>query len=378
MITKLITASILTSALLIGCVPVEEQNTQIDQQLLTEYRKAIPSMSQMEASEVQRTTQALGDPAVLPAGSYEIVEGINGGVAALIGTLEAIVATEPTVYNSDTLEFVWGPFPNDDGVGYVAVYIRDAGEEDDLRYHFAFLRGIDNDMANLTPVIWGGTTPSEENEDHGVGLALYDFEANYAFEEAHNPDVANLETERGRVAFLFGAGPDEEDPTNEVGFVVASFRDFVSADEPNATPGDLDYMYGHYADNREGHTLDFLNYRAAMDVDDDASGIELVDVRMAFLDEGTGRGEAIVVGGNMEAGEVAALEECWDTSINQTFIRLAAASGDGAILLQEGDPANCGLFEASLAELGIPLLDDIDAELITGLDQLATTGVPAE
>lgn len=377
MITRLITASILTSALLIGCVP-QEENKEIDQQLLTEYRKAIPSMSQMEAAEVQRTTQALGDPAVLPAGSYEIVAGINGGVAALIVTLETIVATEPTVYNSDTQEFVWGPFPNDEGVGYVAVYIRDAGEKEDLRYHFAFLRGIDNDMANLTPVIWGGTTPSEENEDHGVGLALYDFEANYAFEQAHNSEAADLETERGRIAFLFGAGPDEEDPTNELGFVIASFRGFVSADEPGAAPADLDYMYGRYADNREGHTLDFLNYRAAMDVDENADGIENIDVRMAFLDEGTGRGEAIVTGGSLESGEVAVLEECWDTSINQTFVRLAGSNGEGAVIVQDGDSANCGLFEASLADLGIPLLDDIDTELRVGLNELATTGVPAE
>lgn len=374
MMKRLVTASLLSTALLVGCVA--EESTDIDQQLLTEYRGAIPTLSQLEAAEVQGTTTALGEPAVLPTTSYPIVEGINGGVAMLIGLVEAVVELPPTVFNSDTQEFVWGPFDNDDGVGFVAVYIRDTGSDEDFRYHYAFLRGIDNDLANMTPVIVGGSSPGED-EDHGVGLALIDFEASYQFEQAHNPDADSLEMERGRVAYLFAAGPDDEDPNNEGAFVIAAFRDFVSADEPDATPIALDYMYGRYVDNNENHTLDFLNWKAPMDVDEDGSAAEDLDIRMAFFDEGIGRAEAIVTGGDLDAGASASLTECWDTSISQTFIRMEL-SGDGRIVLEEGNPEDCGAFNTSLASLGIPAIDDIDAELRTGLSTLASTGEFAE
>ena len=147
---RLIIATLLASTYSIGCGTSD--STDIDQQLLAEYRQAIPSMSQLEAPTVRGSTAtAAGDPAMIPTHSYPLVEGINGGVAELIGTLEAVVALPPTVFNSDTQEFFWGPFANEEGVGFVGVYIRDVGDSEDFRYHYAFLRGIDNDVANLGP-----------------------------------------------------------------------------------------------------------------------------------------------------------------------------------------------------------------------------------
>ncbi|MCG8418105.1 MAG: hypothetical protein MJE77_09210 [Proteobacteria bacterium] len=370
----LITASLLTSVVLFGCS--DGTTTEIDQQLLTEYRRAIPSIADLEAPMVEGSTRALGDPAIIPASSYPIVIGINSTVAVLIGLLEEIVKLPPTVYNSETLEFFWGPFPNGDGVGYVAVYIRDAGENDDFRYHFAFLRGIDNDVAKLTPVIWGGANPDENNEDHGVGVALFDFEANYQFEQTHNPDAADLQLERGRFATLFGAGPDEDNTANEMAFVVAAFRAFVPGNEPTAQPADLDYLYGHYANNAEGHTLDFVDWQSQFDVDDPADNVvEDVGVRMAFFDAGVGRAEADVANGSF-GNDTAQLTECWDTSINQTYLKLEATGGP--VLVEVGLEEDCGIFKDGLSTLGVPSLEDIDDELLTALSSLAANGIPAE
>ncbi len=369
MMKRLITVSLLTAALTTGCVI--EESTDVDTQRLDEFRKAVPTMAQVQASELQATTQALGEPAELPQSSFAIAAGINGSVAFLVNTLDVVVnQLEPTVFNSDTQEYVWGPFENDDGIGYVAVYIRDTGSDEDFRFHYAFLRGVDNDLAKLTPVIVGGATPSPDNEDHGVGLALIDFEADYQFELTHNPNGDHSERERGRVAFLFGAGPDEDNPNDEMAFVVAALRGF--GDGADGEIVSIDYLYGHYEDNTEGHTLDFLNWQSEFDVNEDGSAAELVDIRMAFLDQGTGRAEATVSGGDLELGVTASAIECWDTSINQTFIEMTTS--DGIDIDRDGVISNCGIFEASLGELGIPGLEDIDADLRAGLNLLAETG----
>lgn len=366
---RLVLATMLASASLIGCETSD--STDIDQQLLAEYRQALPSMSQLEAPTVRGSTStAQGDPALVPTNSYPLVEAINGGVAELIGTLEAVVALPPTVFNSDTQEFFWGPIPNEDGVGFVGVYIRDVGASEDFRYEYAFLRGIDNDVAKLTPVVWGGATPLAD-PDHGIGVALFDFEANHAFEQEHNANAGDLELERGRFAVVFGAGPDEENPNAELGFVIAAFRDFVPADEPGATPTDLDYLYGRFADDT--NSIDFINWKAPVDIDDPIDGnAELLDVRMAFLNEGIGRAEAIATGGSLGDDETVTITECWDTSINQTHLAINGADVAGV-------QADCGvLFNANLSDLSVPTLSDLDAGLVAELDAVATNGIPNE
>src|SRR5690606_5509963 len=103
-------------------------------------------------------------------------------------------------------------------------YIRDAGEGADFRYHYALLRGVSNDVSTLAPVIWGGANPDATDPDRGSGITLWDFEANYAWEEANNPNFGNEPLDRGRFVTLYGAGPDENDPNSEVALVLASFR----------------------------------------------------------------------------------------------------------------------------------------------------------
>jgi hypothetical protein len=358
-----------------GCV-AEDDDTGGQDQLLTEFRRAVPSRAQLRAPAPEASTMnANGDPALYPTSSWGIVQGINGSVEQMIATLEAIVMVPPTVYNSATREFVWGPWPADDGVGYVAAYIKEANE--DFQYHYALLRGASNDLATLTPVIWGGATPDPDDDDHGVGVTLWDFEADRAFREANDPAFDPAAGNRGRFAALWGAGPDENDAANEMAFVVAVFRDFVPEDEPANDPTDLDYFYGRYI--TPDHTVDFLDYEAAFDVSEPADGVaEDVGVRMAFLDEGTGRAEADAIGGSMDLNQSVAAVECWDTSINQTYIQFEVMDG-GTVMdsYTEGNSVDCGLFEATLDALQIPSLQDVDPDLMAALDQVATTGAPA-
>jgi hypothetical protein len=345
--------------------------------LLPQYRAAIPSEAQLEASAPQGGSGAkLGDPAVFPAGSQDIVVGINGSVGYIVQTMKAIVALEPTLYNSDTKEFFWGPYDNKDGFGTVAAYIKDAGEGAEFRYHYALLRGADQDVAKMKPVIWGGATPDASNEAHGAGVTLWDFEANHAFEQANNPDYANLQLERGRFVAVYAAGAADK---GQAAFVVSVLRGFVPKENPAAAPADLDYFYGRFDDGT--HQLDFLDWESHYNLDSDPAktAAEAVSVHMAFLNEGVGRAEAQAKEGDLAANQVADVVECWDGALAETHISLTVSTDgvqDGQV--SEGDVASCGIFQKSLGELGVPSLADVDPDMMAKLDEVATNGAPAE
>lgn len=382
---NLMLAGALSTMTFFGCAAEETDPgtpppDDIDQALLAEYRAALPSMGQLGAKAPEGSVASIlatGDPALYPTSSYDIATGINGAVTGIIQLLDDVTSIEPTIFNSETNEFFWGPFPNEDGIGYVAAYIREGRPDADFQFEYALLRGIDNDVAKLTPVIWGGATPDPENEDHGAGVTLWDFEANRAFEEEHNPDFANLVLDRGRFVALYAAGVDENDPAAEAAYVLAVFRDFVSIDNPDAEPANLDYFYGHYENEIK---VNFLDWEASFDVTEPADGLaENVGVRMAFLNEGAGRAEADAAGGSLEEGQEASVVECWNAAIEQSFISFEVLEGGETIAsAEEGNAADCGLFTASLDDLGVPSLDDVDPGLRAILDEVARTGAVAE
>lgn len=373
-IHTLITAS-LAGALAFGCTP--QDDGRYDPALLAQYRAAVPSMDRLAATAPEASVQALvGDPALYPAVSWDIVTGINGSVTNIIGLMKTIVALPPTVFNSRTREFVWGPWDNDTGVGQVAVYIREAGAGADFRYEYALLRGVGNDLATMTPIIWGGATPDEVNGDHGVGVNLWDFEKNYEFEMANNPNAANEVFDRGRFATLYGKGADANMPQDEFAFVVAVFRDFIPQDNPTAQAADLDYFYGRYSG--ANMVVDFIDWEAGIDVSDPLDGVaEDVGVRMAFLNEGMGRAEADAMGGSLEPGVSAKGVECWDNALDRTFLEFTVDGGANQGTYTEGAIDGCDLFQPTLDELHIPSLQDLDPALMAALDDVAQNGVPS-
>ena len=357
---------------LAACQPVDD----VDTTELARFRAAIPNSAEISAPAPKasiRSTKAVGDRAVYPDAAFPIVAGVNVSVGAMIIILEFVTSLPPTVYNSATKEYVWGPYPNNDGVGYIAAYIRDTDGTGDFRYEYAFLRGIDNDLAKLSPVIFGAATPDESNDDRGVGVTLWDFEADRAFNEAHDPDFDPAAGNRGRFAALYG-NTDENDPDGYV--VVAVLRDFIGENDTGAQPADLDYFYGHFVDDE--NTIDFLDLQVDADVTDDEIA-EDVGLRMAFVNGGVGRAEADVTGGSMGSAERGDVTECWDAALDQTYIEFVTT--DGGVITNtasEGDIGNCGPFAASLDDLGVPSLDEVPSDLMAALDDIATNGIPAE
>ena len=367
--------SLVATTLLAGACAVEDEAPNYDEAQLAVYREALPTRARLEAGQATASTATLlGEPALYPHASSDVIQGINGTVGLTVDLLELITSLPPTAYNSDTLEFVWGPYPDDD-FGYGAAYIRDAGESADFRYEYAFLRGASNDLASLTPIVYGGATPDPLDEDRGVGVTVWDMTAADAFDAEYDPNYDPENAESGRFAALFAAGPDEDDPNNEVAVVVAVFRDAVFKDSEDGLPVDLDYLYGHV----EGpeHTFDFADIEADIDVTEPTDGIaERIGIRMAFVDGGTGRAEADAIGGSLSSGQSYEVVECWDTSINQTFISGEVREGGESTVVQSlGAPEDCGYFNQTLDDMGVPHLQDIDPELLSALDNAAANGL---
>ena len=375
-----------------ACGAKEEPTTNYDPELLESYRAAIPSEEVMQAatpdgsgtSEGGLTQALVGDPAIYPQSARPVAEGVNKTIKDIVRTMKAIVAIPPTFYDAESKEFLWGPWPNDDGVGFAAAYIKDNGPNaEDFRYVYALIRLPTNKLEDGgTPVIWGGSNPDPDNEDFGAGVTLWDFEANFAFEEANNPEHGALP--RGRFAAVYARQMDGDARAT---WVVSAFRGFVTEEEPDAAPANLDYFHGEYMDR--DNAIRWLNYQGLIDVtdgdddpDNDApSAPELLDVRMVFAKDGHGRAEAFATGGDVGASEnidALLVAECWNTRAAQTWVGYSALDSGGETLwsAQDGEVSDCGpIFENELSTIDLPTLDDVDPELRAGLGEIAENGV---
>jgi len=373
---KLVTLGLVSITLGLFACGGDGEGDAIDQALLDQYRAAIPKDEQVMASAPKASVNAIiGEPALYPKGSQDIVQGINGSIGHIVDAMTFIVGLPPTAYNAATQEFVWGPYDNNDGFGKIAAYIKDAGEGAEFRYHYALLRGTGGDVASMTPVIWGGANPDPATKEHGSGVTLWDFEANYTFEKDNNPDFASLALERGRFVAVYGRGPSNG---GEATMVVAVLHDFVPRENPENPPTHLDYFYGSFTDGTT--KVDFVDWASSFNVDDDPAKplAEDVAVRLAFVNEGMGRAEAQASGGDLAMGQVADAVECWDNTLSETYLSFTTSTNgmqDGSI--SDGDPASCGAFKATLDELGVPSLADVDPALKAKLDEVAKNGVPA-
>ena len=345
----------------------------IDATLLDEYRAAIPSVELVSApTPGSLRQQALGENATYPDVSRDAVVGINGAVQGLIEVLKKVTNTQPTTSKDN--EFLWGPFEDENaGFGFVAIYIRDVGPGEDFRYHYAFLRSMDRDIASFTPVIWGGTKPDSDTEpdengdQYGSGVMLWDFSANDTYEKQHNPNYDASESMQGRFVAVFSREADGAELGGELAVIYAHLAGFVDKGETH--PVDADYLYGHWVE--PGLTVDFLDFEFSLDVNEGEVN-EDVGIRMAFVNEGAGRAEANAFDSVKDINYTVV--ECWGTDLKQIYSMTAP---DGETL---GDQADCvaPFNENTLSQAGVPAIEDVPEGLRAQLSCLAETGAPCE
>jgi hypothetical protein len=329
----------------------------------------------------------VGDSATYPGVARPIVQGINEQVSGLITLLKGITDLPPTLYNSETREFVWGPFDDENSQlqgDTAGVYVREHVEAGaDFRFTYVLFRGIGTDEATFAPVIWGGANPDAAGEEYGSGVILWDFEANKAFEDLRNPLQGALT--RGRFVALYIHGPDGDQPTTINTIVLASFHNFIPEETPNEAPINLDHLYGHVEDTAENLTFDFVDIAAQGDVQENADAgvlLENLSLRLASVNGGIGRAEVVASGGDLQ-GATFIGTECWNAMVNRTYFQMDATGldADGGVtsVETEGAPEDCvGPFSQSLTELNVPSLDSVDPALLAALRGAAQNGIPSE
>ncbi len=360
----------------LGCTIAEDDEAGYTAEQLAASRAAIPPAERLVSSvpTPSGNSSALEIEAESELASFaiEAATQVNQPAADMIAILETITSLPPTLYNSSTKEFVWGPWDNDDGVGQVLVYIRENEPDDDFAYSYAFARTMDGDVARLTPVIWGGAKPDDTNPDYGVGVTLWDIDANNEFDDTHDPAAdPSTRTEQGKIVMLYGHLRENGD---DVTYNLAVLRDFRGNDGELEAAVDSEYFYGRATTTDA--TIDFLDWQFAYDVCDAdlscweeqtvADADERFSLRAAFVGR-SGRGEATVSDGDLEAP--LRIVECWDDQLATSYFSVDS----GSETVTEG---NCGGNETvSLADSGVPTLEDVDSDLMAAMICVAENGV---
>lgn len=359
--------------------PVEQTTSTIDQAELARYRRAVPKKQHLSAAlpeSLSGSGALVGDPAVYPAMAVPHVVGVNTMIGNILDTVEVVVATPPTLFNSETKEFLWGPFDNEDSPlegDKAIVYIQEKAEGDDFQFVFAFARLMGDDVASAVPVIFGGVNPTPDVEDQGNGVLLLDFEASRAFAEANGADVAA--EARGRFAAGFARGPNDDGSDSMVTMVIGAFRGFNG--DGGSEVINVDHLWGNVA-GADGNTIDFMNLAVDGNVLEDTTAAETLDMQLVLWNRGIGRGEVLLTGG--DAGtNIGEGTECWDAAVEQQYYNVVVTdeAGTETVIETEGD-ATTGCpapFDVPLADLGIPTLADADPAILGALQNAAENGL---
>jgi hypothetical protein len=391
MFIKKLSALGLAAALFTACQPPVDETPppdqtddgEIDQALLATYKQALPKRSVLlaprsPAAAMQANTGlVLGQVADYPVAAHPVVEGVNAHITGIIDILEFVTSLPPTLYNSETLEFVWGPYDDEESAedgDKVLAYVKDNGDAGDHRFTYALLRGVGNDTSTYVPVILGGANPDADTEDHGNGVTLWDLEANRAFMDANYPDHGVLPT--GRLAAAYSK--DQGEDGNVLTIVLAALRGFTNEE---GAVNDLDHLWGH-VDDADAPEVAFVHINTHGDFIDTTAAIEDLSLRVAFVEDLGGRGEAIVTGGDLHSDtngdSVAAGVECFDGAVARTYfdVGVTDAAANTTTFANEGALDACGVFVPTLDALGVPSLDSIDQGWMQALDEVATNGLP--
>ena len=380
-------ACVLTVAGLAGCGGSSGGGDDTTAREVAAYKAAIPDAQELLVATAPqaapgRMAAAVGDPALYPPLAIAVVPQVNGIVTGLIDTLHTIVGSPYTLYSAQDEMVMWGPFPNDEGEGQVVVVITKQVPtvDDPFEYIYVFLRVDDtfqftdlDTLASEQIVLFGAAAP--DGADGPSGVAVFDFDANAAF--AQDQGETGPFTTGGFAAAFGRMGPDV-DLAGELSLVIAAFRDFVPEDaEPGKEAVDVDYLYGRFVPSDNGQPeVDFVEFEAKADVDDEGAGAEELDIRMAFINQSEGRAEVSASGGDLGPGISADAVECWNAALQREY--LSYQQSDWSVPYTEGALAGCGFtFSQTLDDLQIPSLDSLavdDPELLGILDQLARLG----
>lgn len=372
-----------------GCGEEEGGDGYTDEDL-ARFRGALPSRQALTApvppSPGASVSFGAAANAEYPGFAVPVAVQINTLIGGTLDVIEYVAEQEPTAYDSEDLEFWWGPIPgtdNDIADDHYNLFIKDrsnepdydAADPDDFRYEFAIVRAVGNDVATATPVLFGAGRPNEDTADteDGAGVMIFDFDNDAAFVTEHDATPPAALTQ-GRMATIFAKGPDEQNPAAIGTYAIAAFREFLPDDaEAGALPFDVDYLYGNIEAGTE--QFDFIDFSFAANVDEATADPENMTMKLGFYNEGIGRALVDVTGGDLGTDAVRA-DECWDENVQQTYLAMSLDTGMGYNLVQSGGSEASCAWDATQFET-VPDISDAGG-LHTVVDALADAGLPAD
>ncbi len=282
-------------------------------------------------------SQALvGDASEYYAGAANAAHGINGMVDGLLGFVENLGrGHEPTRRSDDAR--IWGPIHLDDKDTDVRLEIRRDERGGGPRYTYCLHAG-DRDgsgepacgdafAAGMYRVLWGTYEPRAVNEGvrSGTGEVHLDLDASQRAGSADGDEHGRLD-----LTYDFSRGGEEKQIHLEIAVVPA-----VGQVGQHAV-----YEYGK-RDGRVDFYLEFLENKVGGGWGGLGSTVlETVILDAFWYENGPGRGDAAILGGDVGPDESVTATECWNAAHQRRYFRFDWVPYPERSKL-EGDAAEC-------------------------------------
>jgi len=254
----------------------------------------------------QRLRAASGEPSEFQAVTEQAATDVNTLIGDVLDGIGHITSFDPTFADEAQSEAVWGPWSDDgvDGMLYVKHF------EEDGHYEWALQSRLTGQGEEDWLPIVAGHVDAGATEDTGSGWFALDLDA-----------IARLDPEepaRGLFVSRYDVTVDRVEAS-------AALEGF--SEDGGATVADVVYDYAQDAD---GGYMDLV-------FEADITGNEIGEfyiLRTRWADDGAGRGDAYVTGGDL-GPLVYKATECWDAGA------IVAFHENNADFTRSGDDALC-------------------------------------
>ena len=289
-----------------------------------EFRDALPLASELSitvpsaqpAQAPGRSSQALlGERAYLYTLTRQVSGQLNAMVWVGLQLIGSIVEQPPTSVAKGVA--TWGPHtPALESLTWTLVVTRKGPGQ---HAYVLAARHKDDSEGEFLPIIVGASSRGRSSRFSGYHGA---FTAN-----ATNLHQLDAESHPDTGAFVA-----TYDTRGDQRTVKLAMKDYAAVGEQ---PSSVLYSYLERAD-----TSGEFGFVAHADVDENGSANELAAIRSAWDNEGAGRGQALVTGGDVPAGFAVAITECWGDDFGRVFY-----VDNAEIHPTEGDIAQCAFDE---------------------------------
>jgi len=303
---------ILAAALFTGCVATQEDTPIVD---------ALPTADSVQIKLPESTARSIGQLASYYVLTRQVTRDLNAGAAWVLLVVNAIVQFPATSVDGNV--YTWGPWS--DGALAPAEWQLVVTANDDGTYDWELEgRSKTTPEDGFLAVITGHAVPGDEPH-RGSGDFTIDFDAGEQVDAVDNtPDTGVVEV--------------TYDLENRDG-TAASLTMHAEGVDTLGNPGTFDYSY---AENDDG-SGDF-QFAIDADLEDNGSESEEALIRSRWLDDGEGRADALLSGGDLGDIEVQA-SECWDEQFRRSYY-----TDSVGFEATEGDAASCAFDDVATPE----------------------------